>query len=262
MIISHSFCIFTSIVTQTEAESRKVRDVSKFSPDSFTAYISQVHWNGILESANVVVDGTFSSFHNKFNEVLNKHAPFKILSKRRIKQLSKPWITERIRSAIKIKNNLYTSNNHARYKYYRNEICNLTGISKKLYYHQFFNNNLNNLKKTWEGISGLLNRKKKTYTAINNLKQPSTNTTTSLKSRIPNILNKHFVSIGPSLASKLPPFEKHFTEYLDKNKSPSTSFFFALISPNEIKLEILSRKTNHTDFTRSLSAYLNMQMKS
>ena len=44
------------------------------------------------------------------------------------------------------------SGNDARYKYYRNEISKLTRISKKLYYHEFFNNNLNNLKKTREGI--------------------------------------------------------------------------------------------------------------
>ena len=136
------------------------------------------------------------------------------------------------------------SGNHARYKYYRNEISKLTRISKKLYYHEFFNNNLNNLKKTWEGINGLLSRKKKTYMTINNLKQPYSNTTTNLKSRIPNILNEHFTSIGPSLANKLPPFEKHFTEYLDKMKSPVTSFFFTPISPKEVKLEILSMPQN------------------
>ena len=115
---SSKFCILTSIVPQTKAESRKVNDFSKFSPDSFTADISQVDRNEILERANVDVDGTFSSFYNKFNKILNKHAPFKILSKRRIKQLSRPWITKVIRSAIKIKNNLYMSSNHARYKCY------------------------------------------------------------------------------------------------------------------------------------------------
>ena len=49
-------------------------------------------------------------------------------------------------------NNLYMSSNDARYKYYRHEISKLTRISKKLYYHEFFDNSLNNLKKTWEGI--------------------------------------------------------------------------------------------------------------
>jgi len=43
--ISHhfsQFCILTSVVNQTKGESRKVRDFSKFSLDTFTAFISQV----------------------------------------------------------------------------------------------------------------------------------------------------------------------------------------------------------------------------
>ena len=79
---------------------------------------------------------------------------------------------------------------------------------------------------------------------INNLKQPHTNITTDSKPRIPNILNEYFTSVGPSLANKLPPFEKHFTEYLDKKKSPFTSFFFTPISHKEIKLETLSMPQN------------------
>ena len=66
---------------------------------------------------------------------------------------------------------------------------------------------------------------------INNLKQPHTNTITNLKSRIPNILNEHFTSSGPSLANKLPLFEKHFIEYLEKKKSPVTSFILYANNP-------------------------------
>ena len=70
------------------------------------------------------------------------NTPFKTLSKRRITQLSKPWITEGIRTAIKIYNNLYMTVKYARYTYYRNKITKLTRISEKLYYHESFNNNL------------------------------------------------------------------------------------------------------------------------
>ena len=100
------FCILTSAVNQIKGESRKVRDFSKFSSDSFTADIFQVDWKEIVERDNVNVDRTFSFFYNKFNKILNKHAPFKTLSKRRLKQLSKPWITKGIRTAIKIKKQL------------------------------------------------------------------------------------------------------------------------------------------------------------
>jgi len=90
----------TSVVNQTKAESRKVRDFSKFSPDSFTADICRVDWNEILKRDNADVHRTFYFFYNKFNKILNKHAPFKTLSKRRLKQLSKPWITKGIRTAV------------------------------------------------------------------------------------------------------------------------------------------------------------------
>ena len=46
------------------------------------------------------------------------------------------------------------SGNHARYKDYHNKISKSTRINKKkLYYHEFFNNKLNNLKKTLEGVN-------------------------------------------------------------------------------------------------------------
>ena len=110
-------------------------------------------------------------------------------------------------------------------------------------------------------LNGLLNCKKKTYMTINNLKQPHTNTITNLKSRIPNILNEHFTRIGPSLANKLPLFEKHFIEYLEKKKSPVTSFFFSPIIPKEIKLEIRSMPQNKShglySFPVSILKYAN-----
>ena len=131
------FCILTSIVNQTKGERRKVPEFSKFSSDSFTADISQVDWSEILERDNVDLDRTFSFFYNKFNKILNIQAPFRTLSKRRIKQLSKPWITKGIRTVVKIKNSLYMSGNHARYKYFRKEISELTRMSRKLHYHEF-----------------------------------------------------------------------------------------------------------------------------
>ena len=96
---------------------------------------------------------------------------------------------------------------------------------------------------------------------INSLKQPHSGITTNIKSRIPSFLNEHFTSIGPDLANKLPPFEKHFTEYLDKGKSPITSFFFTPISPKEIKWEILSMPQNKSysfySFPVSILKYAN-----
>ena len=75
----------------------------------------------------------------------------KKLSNRKAKQLSKPQITNGIKAAIKVKNILYTSGDEVRYKHYRNKICTLIRWSKRRYYDTFFENNMANMKKTWQG---------------------------------------------------------------------------------------------------------------
>ena len=88
------FCVLKSAVERPNIGKGKVRDFSKFSSESFTADLCQVNWNKIVERGNGDINRLFSSFYNRFNEIINKHAPFKTPSNRRIKQLTKPWITK------------------------------------------------------------------------------------------------------------------------------------------------------------------------
>ena len=48
-------------------------------------------------------------FYNTLNKIVNKHAPFIALSKRKAKQMSKPWIPKGLRKSIKIKKELFCS---------------------------------------------------------------------------------------------------------------------------------------------------------
>ena len=59
-------------------------------------------------------------------------------------------------------------------------------------------------------------------------------------SKIPLIMNEHFASIGIKLASKLAPPRHSYFHYLSKCESPVSSFLFDTITPQEVKLEILS----------------------
>ena len=104
----------------------------------------------LLDKKLCDVDNLFSSFYDKFNKLINKHAPMKTISNHKEKQLSKPWITKGIRISIEVKNNLHTSGDTANYKIYRNKICSLTHLSKQQYY-KFFNDNVTNMKKNLEG---------------------------------------------------------------------------------------------------------------
>ena len=143
------FCILSSIVDQPK-ENRKVRDFSNFSYSSFIADLIQVDWDEIIARGTDDINKIFSSFYNKLNKIVNKHAPFKTMSKRRKKKLYKLWITKGIRTSIKIKNRLNMCGDHAQYKHYRNTISKLTRISKRQFYSQFFTNNLKNMQKNLE----------------------------------------------------------------------------------------------------------------
>ena len=113
----------------------------------------------------------FSTFYNKFNRLVNKHAPLKTLSGRKAKRFSKPWITRGIRRSIKTKNKSFLSDDTEKYKLCRNHILTLTLLRKKLYFHEYFETNLSSIKKTWEGINNLLNRRRNRK-SVSKIKKP------------------------------------------------------------------------------------------
>ena len=106
------------------------------------------------------VNTLFNTFYNKLNRLVNKHAPLTPLSKRKEKQLSKPWITNGIRTSIKMKNKYYHNSDRDKYRYYRYKISQLSRHSKSLYYHSFFESNYHNMKQAWKGINNLISSKK------------------------------------------------------------------------------------------------------
>ena len=134
-----------------------IRDSSNYSETSFLCDLSRIDLIGIV-SRTSDVNKSFSSFYNKLNNLINKHAPLKPISKRKIKRLAKPGITKGIRRSINVKNNLYCSGETASYKIYRNKISMLTRISKKRYFQKYFQAHFSDIKKTWEGINSLLGR--------------------------------------------------------------------------------------------------------
>ena len=195
------FCLIHAPPHYSRYAGTKIRDYSKFSEENFNHDISQINWNDLM--ANDSVDKCFSSFYNKFHKLVNKHAPLRTVSKRKAKQLSKPWINRGLRKSIKIKNDLFHSGNSAKYKLYRNKILTLSRLSKKLYYEAYFNSNLTNMKKTWEGINNLISNKQRKAKPVSTLQLPNNQGVTQNQSEIANVLNNHFASVGPRLANSI-----------------------------------------------------------
>ena len=239
------FCIFRSSKQKQKVTRTKTRDFSRFSEDEFKRDLAQVNWNGIISNGHNNINQIFSAFYNQFNKIVNRHAPMKLLSRRKSKEFSKPWVTQGLRSSIREKNKFFANGNETMYKLYRNRICSLIRVSKKQYFHKYFNDNLNNMKKTWDGINSLLHRKSTKVKSINALKDHfNDNRITKDASRIANVFNKFFASVGANLANKLPISLSNYRDFLWKSRPPNTSFFFRPITPSEVNNEILCLPNN------------------
>ena len=234
------FCFIHSLTPKNLTTKCKIRDYSNFSEECFIYDVSETDWNSLM--ANGSVDKCFSSFYNKLNKLINKHAPFKTLSKRKAKQFSKPWITKGLRKSIKIKNRLFYSGDILKYKLYRNRIVSLSRLSKRLHYEAYFTANLKNMKKTWEGINELLNRQRNRK-QVSTLQRPNNSGVTQNPAEITNIFNHYFASIGPRLARNIPSPRKNFQDYL-AGTNYYKSFFFDLVSASEVDMEILATPSN------------------
>ena len=107
----------------------------------------------------------YSSFNaNKFiNDLsaINKHAPLRDASVRKLKMWTKPRLTAGLRKSIKVKNKLFFESNWPKYKIDRNKLTTLIRLSKQRHYQRFFDSNIKNPRSTWKGIKEILGDAKK-----------------------------------------------------------------------------------------------------
>ena len=75
------------------------------------------------------------------------------------------------------------------------------------------------------------------------LKRPNNQGLTQNSSELPDILNRHFTSVGKKLADDVPFTSRHFSDYISDQVYPN-SFFFDPVTSFEIESEILSKPLN------------------
>ena len=114
------------------------------------------------------VNDMFNIYQDKLVEIIDKNAPFKILSKKESKLKLKPWIIRGILKSIKNKNKIYGKFLrfrrkfwYNRYKHYRNMVNNLINKSKKKHLRHYFQEKFLNTKKVWSKINKILQHNKK-----------------------------------------------------------------------------------------------------
>ena len=76
------------------------RNCNKFDQTEFVLDFLDINWNSTLELDHKNVDVSFQNFFDKMNNLTDKYAPLRKLTRKQIKTLTKPWITKGIQVAI------------------------------------------------------------------------------------------------------------------------------------------------------------------
>ena len=118
----------------------KLRDTSNFSPTTFkndqVVALSEF-LNSLPEVDENNFNIVFNDFHDRFTKVLDKNAPFKLLSRKRSKLANKPWISKGILASIRNKQKMYKTHviggseiAKTSYKAYANKLTKVKFLAK------------------------------------------------------------------------------------------------------------------------------------
>lgn len=216
------------------------RQWSKFDREKFILDYFEIDWDKSLNLNKGDINSSFDVFVKNVERLLDVHAPMRKLTKKETKTLNKPWITPGILNSIKVRNSLLarlsksnTRDNtlHDRYKAYRNLIVTLIRRSKTNFYKEYFQSNLNNSKKIWQGIREIIS------ISSNKSKAPISllidDNLTSNASKVADSMNTFFNSVASSIRQNLHAPPVNFKSFL-KNPIPN-SFFIRPTSPIEVQ---------------------------
>ena len=217
------------------SSSRMKRDYSNYDKENFLRQLSK---EDLKDSINACsdVNNKFEIFHEHFMKTFEKHLPLKKISKTKVKQQQKPWITAAIRKSISIREKNFKkfikTNNHTfydNYKLYRNKINHLIRKSKSNYFKSYFERFRENSKKIWTGVNKILN---KTFSTTQNIVLNQNGKIISNQKNVADEFNNFFINVGQNLSKKIKKSTKNPLAYIQKT---TKSLFLSLITKDEVE---------------------------
>lgn len=220
------------------------RDYSKLDTEALVEDIKRIDWNDTfnIDEETVDVNVFFQNFYSRVNNIIDKHVPLRQLTRKEIRSLSKPWVTEGIKTSIKVKEKHYekylkTGNTYhlTKFKFYRNKISSLIRHSKQEYYNNYFKTNNTNIKNIWSGIRQIITHKPKKVCQVSKI--TSNNHIKTDPKAIASAFNNYFANIGTRLAERIPKVNIDPLAFLDPPQQ--NSFYLIPTTAKEIEEEIM-----------------------
>ena len=190
------------------------RDLRNFNEREFEEIvINGLDWDNICDLERKYSNHSFKKFTDAVNFHLDEMAPYKKVTKKEFKLMTKPWISKEILNKCRQRDSILksiTMENDAQkiisikndYKKLRNEITKIKRDSKKAYYIAYFERNKQKSANIWKGIKSLVNIKAGKFSNIKLLDK--NNNMVSDNKKISNMFNDHFSTVGNKIKEKFP----------------------------------------------------------
>ena len=142
-------------------------------------------------------------------------------------------------------------------------IVSLTRKSKRNHFSSYFQDNIHNLKKIWQGINSIIANNKSKSSSVSSIYVNENRDISSDPITISNKFNEYFSNVAEIARSKIPySSSKHFSEF--KNSNDKTFFISCITSlnnnkssgPYSIPIKILQLIKN--DIAKPLSQIINL----
>ena len=233
-----NFMFLKNVTFDHKKTKKKIRCTKNANIEEYQADLASIDLMPILLTTNDV-HVICKYYHDQVVNIMNKHYPFRTLTNEELKWIRKPWINKRLQGLIKEKNILYhkyLSKNrdqfwYGRYSSLKDDILKPSlERSKTEYFARYFEQNINNSKKIWDGINEIIHNK---FSKINSeiFLDENGNIITDQK-KVAAKFNKFYANIAGKLLCDL---GKPNTKYQDYLKNPNEhSMYLNETDPGEV----------------------------
>ena len=184
------------------------RDYSSFDERSFLSDFTRLDFNYLYEDSDI--DWTYNRFLEDITTLADKHVPIIKYPKKEAKLIAKPWITNRIKKMMKVRDRLLkkmkrnkSETNRQFYKKFRNHVATELKKSKLEYYHNYFAKNEKNMRKLWDGINSIIAKKTCSHSIIDKVKDVNGKLLDDSTQMASNF-NEYFVNVADSINKAIP----------------------------------------------------------
>ena len=198
----------------------KTGSYKTFKADAFINDIYHADLCNIIRTVNGVND-KMEKFQLKLIKVIDYHAPIVTISRKKLKQKRKPWITDGILKSISVRNKYYTKFLKTKdgfwyqcYKCYQDMIdCLIRQSKENITYLTSISLNIIQ-KKIWSGIRNILDLEK--YKSNSDICLKIEGQFITSQAQVANKFNHFFINVAQNLVSKLGNTNKSFKDYLQE----------------------------------------------